>query len=121
MYSLTVTNESLERTPSWKENEENPPLAARRASQFAGHVADTFPSNLKDWKWHLDELDLRNNQAEGRGRRWYWVVHYHGRPLVEHGPDPVLYLVVLMDGRVLKPNVSKTGPEGIGPNWNPCP
>src|SRR6185369_5485976 len=59
-YEFHVSQDELQKTPAWPVNQENPPLAARRAIDVATKQLATLLPNGKDWRLHavtLREID----------------------------------------------------------------
>jgi hypothetical protein len=114
-FTVTVTDADLRNTPSWT-GSGNPPLSARKATRLLTPVEESLVHKEKDFKpWRLSTLSLK--QGEQTPDQWYWVATYEawydGRAPGGTGGPYTLYLVVLMDGRVIKPVVRKGHiPEG---------
>jgi len=108
-YTVTVTLGDLQKTPSWITRTENPPLTARKAMKRATDFKNTFVKDAPGWKWRFAYIGLRHAATAGASEKWYWVAHYKEYPT--HGglggAPPDLYVVVLMDGTVVKPVVKK--------------
>jgi hypothetical protein len=107
-FTITVTDADLRNTPSWT-GADNPPLSARKAIRLLTPVKESLVHNEKGFHpWRLSSLSLR--QGDQVPDRWYWVATYEA--WVEYrgggatGGPYTLYLVVLMDGRVLHPVVT---------------
>ena len=101
-YEVTFTFEALDKTPKWGEDDENPPLSARKALKAANKMKDSLVKDAKGFKWRLVSLDL----TPADGERWYWIAHYKALTQKGTGRPPSLKLVVLMDGRAVKPVIS---------------
>jgi hypothetical protein len=106
-YVVTVTDERLKSTPSWEKRPENPPLSARRALKLANDFKNTFVKDAPGWKWEFQSIGLKHNGPANAPQKWYWVAYYEEYPLHGFlgGAPPYLFVVVLMDGTVLKPAV----------------
>jgi hypothetical protein len=108
-FTITVTDADLRNTPSWS-GEGNPPLSARKVIRLLTPVKESLIHNEKGYHpWRLSRLGLKQgDQAPGK---WYWVACYEAFVDVAGGGQTggplTLYLVVLMDGRVLKPVVTQ--------------
>jgi hypothetical protein len=103
-YTVTVTHEALANSPSWKKDEENPPLSARKAIKLANEMKDSLVKDSENYKWKLDGATLKSAGDE----KWYWLIRYEAEfqgNLI--GQPPFLNLVVFMDGKVVKPEVKK--------------
>jgi hypothetical protein len=102
---VTVTPEALANSPSWKDGAENPPLAAKEAIKLANELKDTIAPELFNYKWHLTSANLQLLQE--RDAKWIWLICYEsywsGRG---SGRIPNLQLAVLMDGTVVKPEIT---------------
>jgi hypothetical protein len=104
-YSVTVSSDALENSPSWKDDAENPPLSAKKAIKLATEMKDSLVKDSKDFKWSLESTSLR----PASGDKWYWLVSYEARfqGAGSTGVPHNLRLIVLMDGKVIKPEVRK--------------
>lgn len=103
-YDFNITQAQLNGTPSWSALSANPPLAPRRAMALATAY---LPKLVEEaGKWHQDEVALTK---VGSGDKWVYVVKFSGfhPPNVVDGPVPVMRLVVLMNGEVVVPVISK--------------
>ncbi len=108
-FTITVTDTDLRNTPSWS-GEGNPPLSARKAIRLLTPVKESLIHNEKGFHtWRLSRLGLK--QGEQAPGKWYWVARYEAfvdAPVGGQTGGPLtLYLVVLMDGRVVKPVVTQ--------------
>jgi hypothetical protein len=102
-YIVTISREALEKSPSWTDDAENPPLSARRAIRLANGMKDSIVKDSNDFKWRL-----RSASLEPAGdRKWYWLVYYEAefQGGASTGQPNHLRLAVLMDGEVIKPEV----------------
>jgi hypothetical protein len=103
-YVVRVSGEDLEKSPSWKDDAENPPLSAKKAIKLANEMKDSLVKDGKDFKWILESASLK----PARRDRWYWLLNYEVEFQGAHTGAPIqLRLVVLMDGTVIKPEVRK--------------
>ena len=105
--SVEVTELAVNKTPSWLESSENPPLSARNAIQKASKLKDTIVVDTKNEKWVLRSAAL----CPFHGEKWYWLIHFEAQPLGFGlaGVPSNLILAVLMDGTVVKPEVIQIG------------
>lgn len=104
-FTLTVTDTDLRNTPSWT-GTGNPPLSARKAIRLLTPVKDSLVHKEKGFKpWRLESISLK--QGDHVPNKWYWLATYEAwiEPQGGFGTGGpyTLYLVVLMDGRVIKP------------------
>jgi hypothetical protein len=101
-YTIVVGEEDLKKGPAWDQAAENPPLSARRALKLATDSRKATIPGHAEFEWQLRYLGLR--ESEGR---WYWLADFHAFP--RHGSwtgiPPELYVAVLMDGTVVKPEI----------------
>jgi hypothetical protein len=104
-YTVTISSDALAKSPSWKDNEENPPLSARKAIKLANAVKKSLVKDWDDYKWVLVTADLTPDGDE----KWYWLINCEAHPQVgaSSGVPFCLKLVVLMDGTVVEPQVRK--------------
>jgi hypothetical protein len=103
--AVSITNAALLASPPWDGKAENPPLSARKAIALASTKKDKLVKDSEDWKWHLESASLRPSD-EGR---WFWLVSFVAYPqrAMLAGVPPTLRLVVLMDGTVVEPKVTR--------------
>ena len=98
-YEFRISDQELQRTPAWPANQENPPLAARRAIDSASKELAALLPNGKDWR--LYEVTLR--QIENR---WVYLVTFL-EPLRADGAGRQLssgfQIPVLMNGVAVMP------------------
>jgi hypothetical protein len=99
-YVVEVSREALEKSPAWKDDDENPPLSARRAIRLANAMKGSLVKDSDDYKWQFETAALTSDSG-----KWYWVIRYeaHFQRGVSSGPRAFLRIVVLMDGTVIKP------------------
>jgi len=106
VYTVTITEEALKKSPAWK-SDENPPLSAKKAINLAAAMKDTLVKDSDDHAWGLESASLKPFLD-----KWYWQISYETRVMARgiggsgsSGPPTLLHLVVLMDGTVVKPEV----------------
>ena len=102
-YVVRVSGEDLEKSPSWKDDAENPPLSAKKAIKLATEMKDSLVKDSKNYKWTLTSARLE----PAGGGKWYWLIYYEAQFPIGTGIPDHLRLVVLMDGKVIKPEVRK--------------
>ena len=101
-YDFTFTCEELEATPAWPGTEAHPPLEPREALNIARGQLDTLVPNASEWR--LGEISLRQACTPDQ---WYYVVSLSPPPpRPDGGITPIFDLVVLMNGRAIRPDVS---------------
>jgi hypothetical protein len=61
--------------------------------------------DARGWKWEFQSLGLK--QSPRSPLKWHWVAYYQEYPVegALGGAPPDLFVVVLMDGTVVKPVV----------------
>jgi hypothetical protein len=102
-YVSRITGAHFARSPKWEDDAENPPLSAKKARDLAEKMKDSLVKDSKKWKWHLPSLELCHMFA-----RWFWVAKYHATFQGAYsGPPQTLYIVVMMDGTVIQPDVTE--------------
>jgi len=109
-FKVTVTGSAIGRTPKWNEQDENPPLSARRAIKLADNLRAKVVKDHEEWKWHLEHASLTPFSESPQGR-WYWEISYYAARPVYTGPHNELHLAVLMDGTVVEPEIKKREPQ----------
>lgn len=109
-YDFEVYEDDLALTPSWRADEEFPPLSPRKAEASArGQLKKLIEQSER---WTRGGIALE--QMSG-GDKWVYIVYFSGfhPPGVIDGMVPQMRLVVLMNGRVIEPRIS---PYGKGDN-----
>ena len=109
-YVSTVTWEQISAAPAWKQDEENPPVSARKAIRLATKVKDSLVKDDEHFGWRMRSVELH----EWGGDYWYWVATYEailqgGR--ASSGQPSQIRLIVLMDGTAVKPAVNPWPPK----------
>jgi hypothetical protein len=104
-YTVTVTREGLDASPSWWAEQDNPPLPAKRALQLATEKATQVLGERPGPHWKLESMQL----IPAGTCKWFWLFRY-----VEDGTCCVgiplnLTLAVLMDGSIVPLQID---PEG---------
>lgn len=114
VYGVTVTDTTLKKSPSWKDDVDEPPLPARKAIELADEAKNALVKDTKQWAWRLESLGLRRRIPRSGPEKWYWLARYETQLLDGGlGGRPFdLYVVVLMDGTVLSPVALKKDPTG---------
>lgn len=106
MYASELPKEALERTPKWPEDAENPPLSARKAIKVADELRLKLVHDTEEYKWKRLSADILF--VEGSDR-CVWRVYYEARIQAgggSTGRPPSLMLFVLIDGKIVQPEVS---------------
>ena len=115
-----VSSEAVARSPAWKDDEQNPPLSARKALELAdAYVRKEYePLKLGGIEWRRatrgitlmpfvpnpedsgDAADIKDPKG-----RWLWAVTYVWCPVLKNGAFegelPHIVVPVLMDGTVV--------------------
>jgi hypothetical protein len=103
-YDFTVTTEEMTKSPVWGEQDENPPLSARRAMQIARKRLDELIPDAKDWKF--EDLSM----YEWKDGHWLDLIEFEdiGPPGETHynGPSITMRIPVLMNGVAIQPKVT---------------
>ena len=97
LYATIVTSEVLANTPIWSNDDDNPPLSAKRAREIATRKMAVMTKGLEHFNWRLTSLSL-----ERIGDGWFWLVTYTSPPTDTARALPIR-IVVLMDGSVVEP------------------
>jgi hypothetical protein len=105
-FYIGIRNEDLIKTPAWARDAGNPPVSAKKAIAIADATRRSLVNDGKGYKWEVVDARLYQDTVV---ERWYWQVEF--KPDVNQvepsGVDSNLVLVVLMDGTILKPAISK--------------
>jgi hypothetical protein len=101
-FVVGIEDEDLLKSPAWKSDAQNPPLSARKAIELATEQQKALVKDSKGHKWEFVTADLTPDTSVDR---WYWEVTFtaHVRPGGTPPGFESLRVIVLMDGRVLKP------------------
>ena len=103
-YDFTVTETEMAKTPVWREQDDHPPLAARKALRLARARLAELVTDSKDWT--LEALSLREWHDD---QHWYYLAIFHA-PLPPGGLKGVpvsMTIPLLMSGDAVKPKVSR--------------
>lgn len=106
-YSSVLTMKRLSKSPAWKDEEEHPPLSARKAMATARQMAMEIAPFGKQVKLLPPSLKLRESNGH-----WFWVVTFS--PNDSRQFQSVFHVVVLMDGTALRPEKSEPPPLPFG-------
>jgi hypothetical protein len=103
-FEFSVGYVEVRRTPPWSRDNDNPPLSPLKAEDLAIKKLGVL---LKDSSgWTCQEIKLTNC---GDGSHWFYVVEF-----MKSLEDPIslplqrMLVVVLMDGTIPEPKVTKT-------------
>lgn len=99
-YGFEVTPEKLEKSPSWGDDEENPPLPVRRAIEAASAYLKKLMPDAE--KWRRSGIKLMP-----LGEKWVYVVEFTEPPpegTMEHLSSP-FGIVVLMSGEAVEAKI----------------
>lgn len=98
-YDYILNASRLAKTPSWKDEQDNPPLSLRKALS-AGR--EYLARIVKDsGKWEIEQISLR---SVGAPDKWIYIIEV-SPPLPPgglEGKQRISKLIVLMDGTVLE-------------------
>ena len=103
-FDAVVTGAQLDDSPAWTEDADCPPLSPREAISLA---AAYLPKMIEGGEsWRRDDVTLTE---VGGGRKWVYSVQFHGHhpPGVFDGSVPAVRIIVLMNGRVVAPRISR--------------
>ena len=100
-YDSRIARDELTKTPAWRDDEQNPPLSARRAELVAAEYLQHLFGNVD--KWTLNEIALRSI-----GDRWVYAISFtEPAPpgVADHASSP-FRIIVRMDGIAVPVRVS---------------
>ena len=103
-YDFKITDADMAGTPVWKEQDDHPPLAARKALAAARSGLAQIVSDHKDWT--LEGLTL---QQWHDGSHWYYLAVFNAPVppgVISIGRPVSMTIPVLMNGAAVKPKVS---------------
>jgi hypothetical protein len=96
-FDFTVTSAHLANSPEWLGEQDNPPLAARRALTIASDYLPKLVTNAEKWEARAIRLcPVRD--------RWVYAVEFSER---REGVQAGFVIVVLMNGEVVEPKITK--------------
>jgi len=99
-FKTEVTRERVAKTPAWAASADFPPLSARKADQLAVAKFHKLLPDRSDW-----ERKRITIQSIGDDAHWYYLVEF--APIEPQlGVQASLEIVVLMDGKVIEPEVT---------------
>lgn len=109
-YNFKVTKELLEKTPSWKENDENPPLSVKKAISAATEQLSKF---IKIENWDFQKATLEKTNVTGK---WLYLIEFSEDQMKANPPKKsgiyeyiggvkTFRIVVLMDGSTIEPKI----------------
>lgn len=105
-YKSHVAKEVADKTPRWSNREENPPVSPREALKLADKMLRSIAKAPKGWKWQAMHLNMLLGENP-----CLWFVTYQGVPVEPEGVSSIPYheitLIVLMDGTVIKPEITE--------------
>ena len=122
MYESEITPEMLAKSPSWDAKTDNPPLPAGKAIRLANALKNKLVKDSKDFKWYLASVTLENSNrwsGSDAGTKWWWSINYEAsqREGGDTAPPKLgplnmgfinhFDIIVLMDGTVVEPKISK--------------
>jgi hypothetical protein len=96
-FEFTVTPAHLENSPEWPGEQDNPPLAARRALAIASDYLPKLVTNVEKW-------EARAIRLHPVREKWIYVVEFSER---REGVQAAFVIVVLMNGEVVEPKITK--------------
>lgn len=97
-YAAIITKKALSRSPEWRQEDENPPISARKAMKLAAKKKDLFFGD-ESKEWRFESVSLTK-----LWENWYWVARY--QPRAPSKARQELRIVVLMDGTVIQPTLA---------------
>ena len=106
-YKFTAAKSAVLTTPVWERQSEHPPLSPRRAEEIARRQLREFVANGNDWL--LQSVTL---SPLGDDLHWVYTVTFMP-PLPEnvaHTGVDEMQLLVLLDGSVVKPEITPISP-----------
>jgi hypothetical protein len=99
-FKTQVTREQVAKTPAWAASADFPPLSARKAERLAVAKFHKLLPDKSDWERKRIVIESIGDDAH-----WYYRVEF--APVEPQlGRQGSLEIVVLMDGKVIEPEVS---------------
>ena len=101
-YQTIISDDTLQKSPVWKDNDENPPVSARQAMAAAEAVVARLIAPSNEWRRQLDGITLTQ-----KGNRWFWRAQFVWFPKDGGlgGLPPYMDVIVLMDGKAIEPSI----------------
>jgi hypothetical protein len=97
-YAYKLTDQDFVNTPSWNQDEGEPPLSVSRAIKIARENLPRFVKNAETWKMRIATL-----QSMGEDK-WYYRIHFFCSGVVcREVEDRTFTAIVKMDGTIVEP------------------
>jgi hypothetical protein len=105
LYVSRIPGEVLEKAPDWQDDQENPPLSARKALKLAASMRDSVV------KEPSAKLEMFGTTLLQIGKKWAWLVRFSpdGQMQGDIPPADQLTIIVLMDGTAIEPKKVAAG------------
>jgi len=103
-FEFSVGYVEVRRTPAWSRDNDHPPLSPLKAEELAINKLGMLLQDSSGWT--CQEIKLTNC---GDGLHWFYVVGYT-KSLEDPFSQPLqrMLVVVLMDGTIPEPKITKT-------------
>jgi len=96
---LAIQRTTLDSTPKWSRDQDNPPLSLKKALATA---MEYIQKEHGKKNWVADSIKLKSFGGDGY---WFYIVRFQEFPInsSKDGLFPVVDVVVLMSGEILAP------------------
>ena len=97
-YAYKLTDQDFANTPSWKQDEGEPPLSVSRAVKVARENLPRFVKSAETWKMRMVTLQSMGEE------KWYYRIHFFCSGAVcREIEDRSFTAIVKMDGTIVEP------------------
>lgn len=97
-YAYKLTDQDFVNTPSWNQNEGEPPLSVSRAVKIARENLPRFVKSAETWKMRMVTLQSMGEE------KWYYRIHFFCSGAVcREIEDRSFTAIVKMDGAIVEP------------------
>jgi len=97
-YAYKLTDQDFANTPSWNQDEGEPPLSVSRAIKVARENLSRFVKNAETWKMRIVTL-----QSLGEDKWYYRIIFSCSGVACREEGDRAFTAIVKMDGTLIEP------------------
>lgn len=113
MFNSVVHDDAVAKTPSWNPRSSPPPVSMADAIKRCEAYLSKLVPNAKDWTLGTVSLERRYPYP---ANKWIYKIAFSPPDAeIQKGAFERIWLVVLMDGTLIKPSVGKLPPRTY--NW----
>ena len=97
-YAYKLTDQDFVNTPSWNQEEGEPPISVSRAIKIARENLPRFVKSAETWKMQMVTL-----QSMGEGKWYYRIFFFCSGAVCREIEDRSFTAIVKMDGTLVEP------------------